>query len=219
MTAMNKHNHETGSVNPLLIGSIILGLLTATFVGGFIWAYTNYLDQKNNTAQKIDVAVADAKKQQATDDEKQYLEKEKQPYVQLVGPDDLGRVSISYPKTWSVYVARSGADGYEAYLNPGSVPAVTSTQAYAARVTVTNQSYVNSIAMYDTLVKRGDLKSSPITVGNFTGVRLDGKFSASRSGSAVLFKVRDKTLTVATDIDSFRSDFDNVIVKSLDFNP
>lgn len=216
---MNKHNHETGSVNPLLISSIILGLLAAGLTGGFLWAFSNYTDQKDNTDAKISVAVTDAKKQQTADDEKIYLEKEKQPYKQLVGPDDLGSVRVSYPKTWSVYIAKTGSDGYEAYLNPDTVPAVTSTQPYAARVTITNQKYEMVVASYDALVKKGDLKSSPIIVNNFNGVRLDGKFSNTRSGSSVIFKVRDKTLTIATDIDSFKSDFDTILIKSLDFNP
>lgn len=217
--SMNKHNREMGSINPLLISSIILGLLTAGFAGGFLWAYGNYIDQRDNTTTKVEAAVTDAKKQQATSDETQYLEKEKQPYLQLVGPDDLGRVSISYPKTWSVYVAKSSSDGYEAYLNPGTVPMVALTQPYAARVTVVNQAYDRFVATFETLVKKGDLKSSPVSVNSFNGVRLDGKFSTTRSGSMVIFKVRDKTLTVSTDSDSFKSDFDNIIVKSLDFNP
>jgi hypothetical protein len=217
--SMNKHNREMGSINPLLISSIILGLLTAGFAGGFLWAYGNYIDQRDNTTTKVEAAVTDAKKQQATVDETQYLEKEKQPYLQLAGPDDLGRVSISYPKTWSVYVAKSSSDGYEAYLNSGTVPMVALAQPYAARVTVVNQAYDKVVTSFASLVKKGDLKSSPVSVNSFNGVRLDGKFSTTRSGSTVIFKVRDKALTVSTDSDSFKSDFDNIIVKSLDFNP
>jgi hypothetical protein len=128
-------------------------------------------------------------------------------------------VTISYPKTWSVYVAKSSSTDYEAYLNPVSVPAVTSTQPFAARLVITDQSYSQVVTSYSSLVKKGDLVSSPLTVNNFSGIKLDGKFSTTRSGSAVIFKVRDKTLIIATDIDSFKDDFDNVIVKSLDFNP
>jgi hypothetical protein len=72
---------------------------------------------------------------------------------------------------------------------------------------------------YTQAVKKGDLKSVPITVNNFNGIRLDGKFSTTWSGSVVVFKVRDKTLTIATDVDTFKDDFTNIIVKSLDFNP
>ena len=96
---------------------------------------------------------------------------------------------------------------------------MSSVNAYAARVTVMAQSYENSVRAYDGLVKKGDLRSSPITIGNYTGVRLDGKFSNHRDGSAVVFKVRDKTLTVVTDASTFSGDFNDVILKSLNFNP
>lgn len=208
-----------GSVNPLLIASILLGIMAAGFAGAFFWAYTNYVDQRDNTTQKVEAAVTEAKKAQTAEDEKNYLEKEKQPYSQLVSPDDLGRVTVSYPKTWSVYVAKSSSTDYEAYLNPVAVPAVSSTQAFAARLTISNNKYDDVVNSYTSLVKKGDLTSAPITVNNFTGIKLDGKFSATRSGSAVIFKVRDKTLTIATDVDSYKNDFNNVIVKSIDFNP
>jgi hypothetical protein len=216
---MNKHNHEMGSVNPLLIASILLGLLAVGFAGAFFWSYTNYVDQRDNTSQKINAAVTEAKKAQTAEDEKNYLETAKQPYSQLVSPDDLGRVTVSYPKTWSVYVAKSNSTSYEAYLNPVSVPAVTSTQAFAARVTISDGNYEDAVGSYTSLVKKGDLTSAPITVNNFSGVKLEGKFSATRSGSAVIFKVRDKTLVIATDVDTYKNDFNNIIVKSLDFNP
>jgi len=216
---MNKHNRETGSVNPLLIASILLGVVAAGFAGAFIWSYGNYVDQRDNTTQKINVAVTEAQKVQTATDETTYLEKAKQPYSQLVSPDDLGRVSISYPKTWSVYIAKSGSSGYEAYLNPGSVPAVSTTQPYAARVVITTGSYESIVNSYTTQVKKGDLLSTPVTVNNFNGIKLAGKFSETRSGSAVIFKVRDKTLVISSDIDSFKDDFNNIVVKSLDFNP
>ena len=217
----SQYSRELGAVHPLLVSSIILGLLTVIFAGFSIWAFTNYIDQKDNTDQKIEAAVTEAKKTQSVADEKIYLEKEKQPYLQFAGPDDLGRVTFSYPKTWSMYVAKDGAEGgeYEAYFNPVSVPAIANDQPYAARVVVADTTYEDSLDDYQSAVKKGDLKSSPITVNGFSGIRLDGTFSKSRAGSAVIFKVRDKTLSVFTDASAFQTDFNEAIVKSLDFNP
>lgn len=217
---MKHTSPESGSTNPLLIASILLAVFAAGLAGFGIWAYTNYLDQKNNTDAKIEAAVTEAKKVQATDLEKSFIEREKQPYTKFNGPDDLGHVSFDYPKTWSVYIAKNGATSdYEAYLNPGSVPTVSNQQPYAARVVVTDRSYDSTLKSYEALVKKGDLKSSPVTVNGFTGVRLDGKFSNQREGSSVIFKVRDKTLLLSTDASAFKADFDSVLLKSLDFNP
>jgi hypothetical protein len=96
---------------------------------------------------------------------------------------------------------------------------IASDQAYATRVLISDKTYEDTLKSYESSVKKGTLKSAPITVNGFTGVRLDGIFSAKREGSAVVFKVRDKTLTISTDSSSYKNDFDKTIVTSLDFNP
>lgn len=214
-------SRETGAVHPLLVSTIIFAVFTVAFGGFAIWAFVNYTDQRDNVDRKVESAVTEAKKVQSQADEKIFLEREKQPYTQFVGPDDLGHVTFSYPKTWSMYVAKDGASGtvYEAYFHPVSVPAVSTAQSYAARIVVSDATYEASLKTYESAVKKGDLKSSPITVNGFSGIRLDGTFSKTRQGSAVLFKIRDKTLAIFTDATTFQGDFNEVIVKSLDFNP
>ena len=108
---MKYTSHESGSANPLLVASILLALLSAGLAGFGIWSYTNYLDQKNNTDAKIETAVTKAKSVQAAVLEKDFVEREKQPYTKFNGPDDLGHVSFDYPKTWSVYVEKNGSLG------------------------------------------------------------------------------------------------------------
>lgn len=215
------YKDQRGVVNPLLIVSILLAVLALALGGAFFWAYTNYTDQKNNVDAKIETAVTKAVDEQKKVDEKNYLEKEKQPYSLLTAPDELGAASFSYPKTWSVYVSSDGLEGrpYRAYLNPLSVSAESQTSPYATRIEISDQQYETYLKRWDNLVKKGDLKSSPITINNLVGVRLDGKFTSSRSGSMVVFKVRDKTMIVASDSTEFKDDFDNVVIKSLDFNP
>lgn len=210
--------HESGAVNPLLISNIITGLMVILLTGLTIWAYTGYSDYKNNSDQKVAAAVEKAKSDQKTADETSFIEREKLPTRTYTGPADLGSVSFQYPKTWSVYVAKQTTE-LEAYLHPDTVPPVSNTQPFAVRVNVENRAYETVIKIYDTLVKKGDLKSNPVTIEGFSGIRLDGKFSKEREGSAVVFKVRDKTLTVATDASAYKGDFDNTILKSLKFNP
>lgn len=217
---MKHASSEAGSVNPLLISSILLAVLTAGLAGFSLWAFTSYQDQKNHTDAKIEAAVTKAKAAQAETLEKDFVEREKQPYTKFNGPDDLGHVSFDYPKTWSVYIAKNGTSGdFEAYLNPGTVPTISNQQPYATRVVVSDKTYESTLKTYESLVKKGDLRSTPLTINGFTGVRLDGKFSAQREGSSVIFKVRDKTLVLSTDATAFKPDFDGVVLKSLDFNP
>lgn len=210
---------ETGAANPLVISNVLLALLTIGFGSVMIWAYINYQDQKNNVDAKINVAVAAAKKVQVDEDEKKFLEREKAPYVQFVGPDDLGRITFNYPKTWSVYVAKSTSSSYEAYLHPGVVPPVGSGAQYAARVFVVPTAYERVIEGFQSQVRKGELKSSSVTVGSLNGIRLDGTFSKTVQGSMIVFKIRDKTLQIATDATAFKADYDGVILPSLSFNP
>lgn len=220
MRLMKYSFKEAGAVNPLVVSNVILAILAVALGSVMVWALVNYWDQKDNTDQKIEAAVTEAKKVQATEDEKQFLEREKSPYLQYAGPDDLGRVTFSYPKTWSGYVAKDPAEGtLEAYFNPGIVPFVASDQQFALEVKVSGREYEDTLKSYESPVKKGELKSSPVVINGFSGIRLDGKFSAKIEGSMVLFKVRDKTLSIATEANTFRSDFDNIILKSLDFNP
>lgn len=216
---MNTSRAQEGSVNPLVISNVLLAVLTIAFGSLMVWAYVNYQDQKNNVDAKVDVAVSAAKKEEADVKEKDFLEREKAPYEQFVGSADLGNVTFNYPKTWSVYQAKVDGSGMEAYLHPGVVPTVAQGQQFATEVKVLDRASDQYIKTFDSLVKKGDLKSSQVVVNGFPGIRLDGKFSEKITGSQVIFKVRDKTLVLATDANTFKNDFDNVILKSLDFNP
>ena len=214
-----KKNHEAGVVNPLVISNVLLAILTIAFGGGLIWAYSNYVDQRDNVNSKIELAVADAKKAQSVEDEKNFLERAKSPFTQFQGPEDLGRVSFNYPKTWSVYTAKASSSSYAAYFHPGVVPTVANGTPYALRVIVETTPYEKVLTSYQNQIKKGELKSSPVAAGGQNGVRLDGAFSKTIQGSMVIFKIRDKSLMIASDATSFKSDFDNAVLPSLTFNP
>ena|SRR5688572_8950407 len=214
-----RNNLQYGMINPLLIMTIVLSVLAAGLGGFALWSFVNYQDQKNNVDAKISAAVASAKQQQGTEDEKLFAEREKEPTREIVGPDDLGRVSLKYPKTWSVYLEKDGGNRqYEAYLHPGVVPAITSGTSFALRISIDSRAYNDIIATFQDRVKKGDLKATPVAVQGENGTRLDGAFSKDVQGSMVIFKVRDKTLRVYTEAKSFQADFDNIVLPSLNFN-
>jgi hypothetical protein len=202
-----------------LILSIVFIITTLAAIGGGVWAYMNYLDQKDNTDAKISTAVATGVKNQADKDAADFLEKEKQPNRQFAGPDDYGRLAFDYPKTWSIYVSKDTSAGgtYEAYFNPVSVPPVKSTTQYALRVIIEENDYEKVLASYDSLVKKGDLKATAVKADDTDGTRLEGSFTKDIRGLAVVFKIRDKTVTVRSDAETFRGDFD-ALVSTITFN-
>jgi hypothetical protein len=212
MTDMSR-NSQSGAANTWLILSVVFIVTTIAASAVMIWALINYFDQKNNVDAKVASEVATAKKNQADADEAKFTEREKEPNRQFVGPEDYGQVTFDYPKTWSVYVDKdaSTSNTYQAYLNPVSVPPVAASQQYALRVTIETKDYDQVLTGYQSLVKSGGLVSSAVKIDGDNGTRLDGNFSKDIRGSAVVFKIRDKTVTIRTDADTFRGDFDALI--------
>ena len=210
---------ENGFANGWMIATIGLIVLVSIASGLAVWSYINYNEQKTTVDTQVSDAVATAKKTQADADEVKFTQREKEPKRLFVGPDDYGRVTFNYPKTWSVYVnkdASSGGGTYEAYLNPITVPPVSIIQQFALRVLIEQKDYDKAITSYDPLVKKGDLKTSSVSVNDTSGTRLDGNFTKDIRGSAVIFKIRDKTLTVRTDANTFKADFD-ALIKTIKF--
>ncbi len=213
------HKNERGGVSVStisIIGLIVLVLVTGSLA---IWAYLSFTEQKTDVDGKISLAVAKAKNEQAEADEAKFAEREKQPLRQFVGPDDFGRLTFDYPKTWSAHVSHDGAKGgaYEAYLNPVVVPPISADQQFSLRVTIEEKDYDQVVKSYASLVKKGDLRSSATSANGNNGTRLDGNFSKDIRGSAVIYKIRDKTVTLRTDADTFKPDFENLI-KTINFN-
>jgi hypothetical protein len=219
MTDMNRNMSQSGAVNTWHVLTIVFIVTTLAAAGVMIWALLNYFDQKNNVDIKIATAVTTAEKEQADILEAKFNEREKEPNRQFVGPEDYGRLAFDYPKTWSVYVEKDAisAKTYQAYLNPVAVPPVSSSQQYALRIVIETKNYEQVIDGYQSLVKKGDLRSSAVKAGGEDGTRLDGSFSKDIRGSAVIFKIRDKTATIRTDADTFKGDFD-ALIATITFN-
>lgn len=219
MKTLSQHTYEKGGVSGSMIAIIGLTVLFLVAGSAAIWAYVNYNEQKSNVDGKINLAVVEAKKVQGDADEVKFAEREKEPLRQFVGPDDYGRLTFDYPKTWSVYVAHDVTKGgtYEAFLNPVTVPPVSPTQQYSLRVTIEEKDYDQVVKTYQELVKKGSLRSSVTSANGNNGARLDGNFTKDIRGSAVIYKIRDKTVTLRTDADTFKPDFENLI-KTINFN-
>lgn len=215
---MNQYPSAPSSKKWIIIG--IIGIITTVIsVAALVWALVTYFEQKNTVDTQVATAVAEARKDQADQDELKFQEREKDPNRQFVGPEDYGRLTFDYPKTWSLYVEKDATSGstYEAYLNPVAVPPISNSTQVALRVLIESKDYDQVINSYQSAVRRGDLTSSTVQADQQSGTRLDGRFSADIRGSAVIFRIRDKTVTLRTDAETFRADFDK-LVASITFN-
>ena len=84
------------------------------------------------------------------------------------------------------------------------------------RLEILNKSLDDTLKQYESQLKKGDLKSSNVEYNGIASTRLDGAFTKELRGSVVLMKVRDKTIRLSTDADTFRPDFDAVLA-TVDF--
>lgn len=203
----------------LIVIALLVVVVGLTALSG--WLYLQYSDQKTNVDSKIAVAEAAARKQQSKEDDAKVKAIEEEPNREFAGPEDYGRLSFKYPKNWSVYVAESpsiGSSKFTAYFNPITVPSLNDRAArYALTVLIENTAYDRVLDSYKKTIEKGDLKSSQIKVGDHEGVRLDGTLEKDVKGSAALFRVRDKTITVTSQAETFKDYFD-AILKTVDFN-
>lgn len=214
-------SREEGAINTSIFAIGALVLLVLVFGSFSIWAYVNYLEQKQNVDTKVSQEVTKAVLDQSNKDETIFAAREKEPMRQFVGPSDYGRLTFDYPKTWSAYqasdVSKGGGVTYEAYLNPVLVPPVGDTTKFAIRITIEQKVYDQSVESYQKLIKKGDLKSSVYSADGITGTELTGNFNKDIYGTAVLIKMRDRTLTIRTDGDVFINDFRDLL-KTVKFN-
>lgn len=211
---------QRGAINSQLLIMIALLVLIVGLSGLSAWLYVQYDEQKTDVDGKITVAVAEAKKTQSEIEAKKFAEREKEPRREFAGPEDYGSLSFKYPKTWSVYLAEdpsTSSSRFSAFLHPVVTPPINSKSArFALTVTIENVAYDRALDRYKNLIQKDQLRSSPITVNGHEGTRLDGMLRTQILGSAALFRVRDKTITITTEAETFREDFDTII-QTVDF--
>lgn len=194
-------------------------IFTTLSLGGLSgWALVNYFDQKDNVDSKVSSAVALAIKDQKTREAAERKEADKEPNRIFATGDDLGQLSFKYPKNWSVYEAASqDSNKYSVLFNPGQISADSRDSRYALRLSVSTQDYDKAIASYEKAVSSGALKATPVKIDDQSATRFDGEISKEVRGSFVLFKLRDKTVIVQTDAETFTKDFD-ALIKTITFN-
>lgn len=216
----------TKRFNLLIIPVIVLSILLLAMSGFAFWAFTEMQDYKNNSDKKVADAVEVAKQETETQKDKEFVEKEKNPYRQYLGPSTFGSVKFDYPKTWSAFITESneGSAGtaLNGYLHPNFVPGLQSGTDFGLRFQVVSRTYSDVIGQYDSKVKQGKLSvtayKSP-NVTNIKGVRIEGEINRGQKDAMIVVPLRDKTLIVWTESVQYLNDFNNIVLPSLVFVP
>ena len=208
----------------LIISAVVLGLFAVDMLVLTILFYGQMSDYKNNSDQKSAAAVEVAKKEQEKQLNAQFVEKEKEPLISYVAPSTAAGTTIVYPKTWSLYVVegKSGAV-VDAYFNPIAVTDVgNDANVYALRAQVLDKPYTTVVKEYEADAKKGTVQVAPYkpAVENAQeGVRLDGVVRDDVKGAMVIVPVRDKTIKLWTETDTYINDFNTFVLKNLQYSP
>lgn len=208
------------SILPVIILSTLL-LISVAFA---IWAFMGMMDYKNNSDKKSDVAVSKALTEQKAKLDLEYEEKAKSPFENYKASSEFGSLSLSYPKSWSLYVdskASSTASSIEGYGHPDYVPGLTSDTSFALRFQVTTRDYSVELKTFDGGIKTGAVKVSPYKlekVKEVLGAKVEGQINNKKSGVLYMFPLRDKTIKIWTESNSYVNDLD-AIIANLTFVP
>lgn len=225
MSSMEVKRSQAGVINALVVPFVLVVLL---FIGAAVfgvWAYQQMQDYKNNVGQKVQTAVASAKREESTAKDKEFAEKEKSPLRTYKGPSAYGSLRVQYPKSWSGYVADdTNNDPFvDGYFYPGIVPDIDNENAsFSLRIQVAAESYSDSLSEFNDQVDAKTVKVSPYKfkmVPGVIGSRIDGQIEEGKQGEMILMPMRDKTLKVWTNSDQFTTDFKKYILPNITFSP
>lgn len=218
-----------GSSFGWVIAVVLLSLLLlGALIFGF-WAFASRQDYKDNVDDKITAAVKISEKETTDKNNIRFAEELKNPFKVYAGPESYGSVKVTYPKTWSGYInnsANSGESAVDMYFHPDVVPAADrsgdSRVAVALRVQVVNQPYSVVAQQREGQVTAGTLAASPYALPKLpgeAGMKFTGQLNEQINGTEVLLPLRDKTIIITTQTDTFLNDFNNIILPNLTFIP
>ena len=216
--AKPKMNEKTKFI--IIIAAV--SVLAVVFVVLFVLFFAKYNEAKTDLDEKIAIAVAKAEDEQAEALEKEFSEREKDPYKDFAGPEDYGSLNFKYPRTWSVYIAADATNGgdYKAFLNPNEVSSNPDSSLNALRVQIVNRSTEAVKAEYQKAVtaKNATLRAEEISINGTAATHYSGTIPGTEfNGHIVLFKIRDKTAILRTDSELFIDDF-NKVLDTVSFN-
>ncbi len=231
---MIKHNQD--GVSGVAVSLVLSIVLLVSAIGFGVWAYGGRQDYKNNTDAKIADAVTIAQKQEGITKDKQFAEESKNPLKIYSGPQAYGSIVLSYPKTWSGYVADSSSDNssnstpVDGYFHPGVVPSITDqASVFSLRVQVLSQSYSQTLDNINqsqqsnnpAVIKPYALPKLPKTVGvKLTGaLPINDSSNNDKTGTMVILPLRSQTLELWTEGSQYTNDFNKYILPNFTFSP
>jgi hypothetical protein len=97
--------------------------------------------------------------------------------------------------------------------------------SFPLKIQIKNSPYEQEVKQFDSYITSGALRLSPYRaplVPSVLGARIDGKIDPSddtKDGTIILLPLRDKTLILITDSQTYMADFEVAVLANLTFVP
>ncbi|MEK7059368.1 MAG: hypothetical protein AAB971_01275 [Patescibacteria group bacterium] len=224
---MNKHNQD-GAIGGLGLSLVFACLLLVGAISFGAWAFASRQDYKENVEAKINLATEAARQRESKSKDKQFAEESKKPLKIYRGPEASGSVMVSYPKTWSGYVAEaadagSSDDPLDGYFAPGIVPTTDNKNSvFALRVKIVNQEYKDVLESFGSQQQAGKLTASVYSLPKLpkvVGVKVVGELPDQSAVTMIVLPLRSQTLQIWTQGTQYLSDFNDNILPNFSFSP
>lgn len=211
---------EQGSVAGLLLVVMTIGFIIAGAFG--VWAFAGMQANKTNLDQKIAKATEAAVAEAETKKEKEFTEREKNPYRNYRGSSTYGSLTFDFPKSWNVYaVEKTTGTLLDFYCHPGLIPGLEKDVNFAFRTQIVDTAYEKEADKMASLIKNGKVKAEPFRpekVDSELGLRVTGEIVSGKKGVMILLPQRDKTIKMWTETEEYLTDFEKIL-ESMTFEP
>lgn len=215
-------NNQNGTINSVGLAAIIMSLLFVGSTASGIWAFMGRQSYKNDSDEKVTLAVEAAKKETAAAKDAEFEQTSKQPTEAFSGAETYGSLKFNYPRTWSAYVESStGATPLNATFHPSFV-SNSKDIAHALRVQVVEEPYDEVVADFDSDIKKGTVTAvafTPKLVPTALGLRFSGEVISKKTGVMIVLPLRDNTIKIWTESNEFVADLDTFVLESLSYQP
>jgi len=217
---MRKNINSFGYVNPVVI-PLIMSVILVLVLGFTTFKYYNdYTKQNTEVDAIVAKAVGEAESAQAERLNAQHQEELKSPFETYTASSEANAIAVTYPRSWSSHVVAksTGNKVLDGYFHPGTVPDTRGDDKFALRMTLERADYAKVVDGYEKGVEKGELKAQAITINEVKGIRLTGILDRDTNGVMVILPVRDKVLKIWTEANVYAKDFNDIIVKNLNFD-
>lgn len=226
MNPYGKQLYKDKRTTPLIIFSVVFIILAAVCIGLIAYYSSITAPIEVQVLAQIDTAEKDARQDQFASDWQDFEDYAASPTRVFSSSRDLGSITFEYPSSWNVYTDIDGLSNdtkstydYTVYFGDGIV-APMSTRSAALIVALERATMQDVMSRYEQSSSKN--ASAPVkddfVVGEFSGVRYQGNLYSSKneakSGTVIIFQMRNKVLSFFNYDESQESNFYDIVMQT-----